>query len=741
MAGEGAAQQQLDRIVGIVAADMVAEVCSVYVRRAGDVLELFATHGLKAEAVHNTRLRIGEGIVGDVAARARPFALSDAQAHPNFAYRPETGEDIFQSMMGVPILRGGRVIGVIAIQNRTQRHYDEEEVETLQTVAMVLAEMVAAGELIQQRELAEADGIALKPLRLEGIRLNAGLAVGRARLHRARVRIERFVADDPELEGQRLKEAIAEMTGALDDMFDEDRLKQGGEHHEVLETYRMIAEDAGWLNRMAEAIGSGLTAEGAVQRVQEDIRARYAQVTDPYLRERVHDFDDLADRLLRHLVGESGNGKVEHGPDLAPGSILVARSMGPAQLLDYEDGKLAGVVLEEGSPNSHVAIIARALGLPVVGRIRNLLDRVEEGDDIVIDADRAQVFIRPGDDVRQSFEESITLRAEQAARYAELRDLPAKTRDGTRIELNLNAGLMVDMGQLEPTGAAGVGLYRTEVPFMVRTSFPDVAEQERLYTRVFEEAGGRPVVWRALDVGGDKVLPYWNPAEEENPAMGWRAIRISLDRPAILRQQCRALLRAAAATDAELHLMFPMVAEVAEFERARGLLEREIARERKGGRQVPEVVRCGAMLEVPGLAFQLEALLRRADFLSVGSNDLVQFLFAADRGNPRIAERYDVLSPAVLGVLAEVVRKADAAGKPVGLCGEMAGRPLEALALIGLGYRRLSMSAPGVGPVKAMIRSLDLPPLERFVHGLLKDSSHSLRENLRGFAQDHGIEV
>ena len=734
MAGTGAPQERLDEIVGLIAAEMNAEVCSAYVRRAGDMLELFANIGFKDTSVHQTRLRVGEGLIGDIAAHARPLALSDAQAHPKFVFRPETGEEVFHSLMGVPILRGGRVIGVLAVQNEKTRKYREEDVETLQTVAMVLAEMVSSGELVGREEMLPADGNALLPLRMEGVRFNAGLAIGTAVLHEPRLAASQMVAEDVGDERARLHLAVNDMHGALEDMFEDEGLIDDGEHREVLETFRMIAEDAGWLKRIDETIQSGLTAEGAVIKVHNDIRSRMSQVSDPYLRERIHDFEDLAHRLLKHLSGHGGPNLEEPLPD---DTVLVARNMGPAQLLDYDRTKLRGLVLEEGTVTSHVAIIARALDIPVVGHVRGILGRIEGADPVVVDGDRAQVFIRPGEDVQQAFQETLTAQRRQREAYAALRDLPAETLDGQRVSLMINAGLLADLEHGVEVGADGVGLYRTEVPFMVRSKFPDVDDQEDFYTKVYEEVGERPVVFRSLDVGGDKVLPYWDETNEENPAMGWRAIRISLDRPAMLRQQLRALIRAASGR--ELRVMFPMVAEVAEFKDARRLFDMEWEREEANGTTMPTALKVGVMLEVPSLAVQMPALMREIDFLSIGSNDLLQFLFASDRGNPRLSDRYDMLSPLVLNFLRTVVRQGEEAGVPVSLCGEMASRPLEAMALVGLGFRRLSVVPPAVGPVKTMIRSLSLPPLEEYLNDLCETTHRSVREQLRTFARDHGI--
>ncbi len=738
MAGGGTAEQRLDKVVKLIAMDMVAEVCSCYVMRAGEVLELFATEGLLQAAVHKTRLRVGEGLVGDIAAHARPLALADAQSHPLFAYRPETGEEVYRSLVGVPIIRSGRVIGVLVVQNKSLRNYTEEEVETLETVAMVLAELVASGDLVGQDELAPVDGNALLPLRLEGVRLNAGVGIGQAVLHEPRIVVRRLVAENAEAEMGRLREGLARLRRALDDLLDSQDLAFGGEHRDVLETYRMFADDAGWVARIGEAIRSGLTAEAAVQKVHEDTRVRMSQVTDPYLRERLHDLEDLANRLLNQLVGDDAGARPARA-ELPENAVLVCRSMGPTELLDYDRRRLRGLVMEEGSPTMHVAILARALDIPVVGRIKDALAKIDGGDPLIVDGDNAQVFVRPAEDIREMFAASLRARAERLAVFAMMRDLPAETREGEKIALMLNAGLQIDLPQLAATGADGIGLYRTEMPFMARPQLPDVAAQTQLYRRILDQAAGKPVMFRTLDVGSDKLLPYWESGDEDNPAMGWRSIRITLDRPAVLRHQLRALIAAAAGR--ELHVMFPMVAEVAEFESARKLLELELARVRSRDEPPPSRVRVGTMLEVPALAWQIDALLRRVDFISIGSNDLTQFMFAVDRGNPRISERYDVLSPAMLNFLRWIVGRCRAAGIPVSVCGEMAGRPIEALALLGLGVRTLSMSASSVGPVKAMVRSTKLPEIESFMAGLFDLPDHSIRERLRGFALDHGIAI
>lgn len=735
MAGAGTAQQRMDQIVRVIAANMVAEVCSIYMVRNG-VLELFATEGLNPTAVHKTTLQIGEGLVGLVAKSSRPLAISEAASHPNFAYRPETGEEAYHSLLGVPVLRGGRLVGVLVVQNRTARRYTEDEMEAMQTIAMVLAEM--AGGALQE----EAPGVGelyldAGPQRLTGLPLNEGLARGIAVPHETQVIVENHVADDIAHELARLEQALERLRDQVDEMLRAAIAAPGGESQEILETYRMFARDRGWTVRLQDAVRSGLTAEAAVERVQVDNRARMAEIHDPYLRERLHDLEDLSNRLLRHLAGRADSAAASELPENA---VVIARNMGPAELLDYDVDRLKALVLEEGAPTAHVAIVARALQIPVIGRVDRLLEIVEAGNELLVDGSNGQLFVRPGENVLAQFDASMKLLEAREAEYAALRDEPAVTRDGTRITLNINAGLLADVPHLLGTGADGIGLYRTELQFMVRATLPSVSAQTSFYQRVLELADDRPVTFRTLDVGGDKMLPYLaRHDDEQNPAMGWRAIRLSLDRPVLLRMQLRALLKAAAGRT--LRVMFPMVAEITEFEAARDLFDLERERLARLGEPLPADIQLGTMLEVPSLALQLDHLLKHVDFVSIGSNDLIQFLFASDRGNPRLARRYDMLSPAALGFVRDVVARCDAAKVPVSLCGEAAGHPIEAMALLGLGLRSISMSAASVGRVKMMVRSLDLPALSNYISSLYNSPVHSLRGALEEFAENHGVIV
>ncbi len=730
-------EHRLENIARLIAAEMAADVCSCYVLRAGDILELFATVGLKRSAIHQTRLRVGEGIVGTVAAHTRPVAVEDCQNHPSFAYRPETGEDPFKSLLGVPILRAGRVRGVLVIQHRESRPYQEEEIETLETIAMVVAELVASGALLGQEETARIGDSPFLPPRLTGVALSGGVGIGLAVLHAPQLTLRTMVADDPDAELERLSDALGRMHSAIDALMDGPVARAGaGEPRDIMESYRMIAEDRGWLARIREAIWTGLTAEAAILRVLNETRSRTQHVTDAYIRERLQDIDDLGYRLLQHLSGASPAPSAMPLPDDV---VLVARSLGPADLLEYDQSRLRGVVLVEGSPTSHVAIVARALGIPVVGKIPDILDRIDPLDLLIVDGDHNYVFVRPNDNIRNAYVETKRLAAQRNEQYAALLGHPSISADGVRIAVHLNCGLLIDVKTLGDNGADGIGLFRTEIPFMVQSTYPDVAMQTELYANILELAGDRPVVFRTLDVGGDKRLPYFATDEESNPALGWRAIRIGLDRPAILCQQLRALLRAA--NGRPLSVMFPMVSDVQEFERARRLMDRELERAARAGLRLPSTLKVGTMLEVPSLMFQLPALVPQVDFLSIGSNDLTQYLFATDRANPRLSRRYDPLSPAMFEVLMAVLSAAERFGKPVTLCGEMAGNPVDALALIGLGFRTLSMAPPSVPGIKAMIRKLPVTETTRFVTSLRGRRERSFRESLRAFARDHGVPI
>ena len=669
--------------------------------------------------------------------QASAINLSNAQAHPAFSYRPETGEESYHAFLGVPVLRAGNTLGVLVVQNRARRTYSEEEVEALQTTAMVLAEMIASGELSALAPPG-AEPAARRSLHLSGRPLADGIALGHVVLHEPRVVVTNYIADDIPKELKHLEAAVEALRTQLDELLEHGDVVEGGEHRDVLEAYRMFAHDRGWVHKLEEAVMTGLTAEAAVERVQSDTRARMLRQTDPYLRERLHDLDDLANRLMRQLTGR------DHAPsreNLPENAILVARSMGPAALLDYDRKRVRGLVLEEGGPHSHVAIVARALGIAAVGDIDNATGIADPGDAIIVDGASGDVQLRPLPDMEAAYAERVRLRARRQQQYQALRDQPCVTKDGQKIALLINAGLNVDLPHIADTGAAGIGLFRTELQFMVAPNFPRASEQYTLYRAVLDAAGERPVTFRTLDIGGDKVLPYMRNVEEENPALGWRAIRLGLDRPALLRTQLRALLRAGGGRS--LKIMFPMIATVAEFDQARALVELELTHLRRHGHKLPDEVEVGSMVEVPSLLYQLDELLSRVDFLSVGSNDLVQFLYAVDRGNPRVAGRFDPLSKPVLRALKDIADKCQEHAKPVTVCGELASQPLGALALVAIGYRSLSLTPSAMGPVKAMLLELDSSKAAGFLSPLIEKSTGAtpIREQLEKFAAAESLQI
>jgi len=729
------AQERLDKIVHHIAANMVSEVCSVYVLRADGNLELFATEGLKIGAVHNVSLRIGQGLVGTIAATARALNLEEAQKHPAFAYLPETGEEDYSSFLGVPILRAGRAVGVLVVQNKAKRSYREDEIEAMETTAMVLAELIAAGELgVLNRQ---GNGLDMnRPVTMNGTALADGIGLGKIVLHEPRVVVTNLFNENAESEIVRLGHALGKLRISIDSLLARGEVPKEGEHREVLEAYRMFANDRGWIRRMEEAISNGLTAEAAVEKVQSDNRARMMRQSDPYLRERLHDLDDLAHRLLRELM-EKPHGPVDENLD--GDFVVVARSMGAAELLDYSGEYLRGLVLEEAAPTSHVVIVAKALGIPVAGQLAEIVSVAELNDEIIVDGNAGIVHIRPLEDIKISYVEKIQLRAEKQKLYENLKDKLPRTKDGLDIDLLINAGLLMDLPQLENVNAAGIGLFRTELQFMIAESFPRPGEQEELYRSVIDAANGKPVTFRTLDVGGDKVLPYLRSIHEENPALGWRAIRLALDRPGLIRTQVKALLKASGGR--KLRLMLPMVTEIREIMRAKEIISHEVELLTRFGHEMPTSLELGSMIEVPSLLWQLDELMQTIDFVSVGSNDLFQFVMASDRGNAKIANRFDPMSRPFLRVLRQIADKANEYGRSLTLCGELAGRPLAAMALIALGYRSISMSPASLGPVKAMILKLDSSKLEPKLREAIDSpaNDHTISELLRDFAESQGI--
>lgn len=737
MASRATAQAKLNKVVQIIGEALASEVCSIYLRREG-VLELFATRGLNQEAVHVTKLAMGEGLVGTIAEQIATLNLDEATSHPDFAYKPETGEELFHSFAGVPIIRKEDAVGVLCVQHAEPRRYEEVEIEALQTVAMVLSELIANAGLIDNAEARGSKVHNTSALRLNGLKLVDGMAKGYAVFHQPRITIEHTVAEDIEAERHRVYSAFDKMREQIDKMASQAEFGGEGEHRDVIEMYKMFAYDEGWSRRINEAIDSGLTAEAAIERVQQRTRMRMRQIDDPLLADRMHDLEDMSNRLLRIVSGQLASA-AQAG--LRRDTILVARNLGPAELLEYDRRRLKGVILEEGSLTAHVIIVARAMGIPVLGRVKDVRRLISEGDLLLVDVGQSAVFVRPTAAMEEAFETQLAITQKRRAGFAALKREAPISKDGVRIALMINAGLRDDVGALDATGADGIGLFRTEFQFLVSATMPQRERQFRLYRDVIEAAGDKPVVFRTVDIGGDKALPYLrqDDDDEENPAMGWRAIRVALERDGLMKAQARALIEAAAG--ATLNVMFPMVSEPWEFDQARAIFENQREFLVSRGKRVPREIRYGAMLEVPALAECLDLLLPKLEFISIGTNDLTQFLFAADRAHPKLAERFDWLSPAILRFLSRVVKQCNAADVPVTVCGEMGGRALEAIALLGLGIDRLSITPVSVGPIKAMIRSLNLADARSLMEGYLRNPPASIRQSLGEWAIQNKVEI
>lgn len=725
-AGEG--QERLDRITHLIADSMGADVCSIYLFRDADTLELCATEGLNPEAVHQTRMKTGEGLVGRVAKRGRVINTADAPSTRGFRYMPETGEEVFSSFLGVPIQRVGQILGVLVIQSKEAREFSEDELYAVEVVAMVIAEMAELGAFVGEGEALRAPH--KNQVMLKGGVAQEGAASGHVWLHEPRVVITNPIADDPDVERKRLDEAVDALRISVDQMLSTAGPK-GGEEVEVLEAYRMFANSKGWLRRMHADIDRGLSAEAAVEKEQTTARARMSQVPDAYLRDRLHDLDDLSNRLLRLLTGQ---GK-ETGAEMPADPILVARNIGPAELLDY-GRSLKGIILEEGSVGSHATIVARALAIPLVVHASGITTEALNGDAVLVDGEQGIIHLRPDDQVQSAFRDKLAMQAQAQERYASIRDEPAETQCGTVVRLDMNAGLMADLPSLKSSGAAGVGLFRTELQFLTRSKVPRRGELAALYARVMDAAEGKRVCFRTLDIGSDKVLPYMKPQDEPNPALGWRAIRVGLDKPGVMRMQLQALIRAS--NGRPLSVMFPFVAQLEEFTQARDMLLHEMESEKALGHLVPEKLEIGAMLETPSLAFAPRRFFEIADFISIGGNDLKQFFFAADRENELVRRRYDTLNVSFLSFLEQIVTRCAATETPVSFCGEDAGRPVEALAFAAMGLRSLSMRPASIGPVKHLLRRSDLREVRAVINEARANGAMTVRPALMEFLSSRG---
>jgi phosphotransferase system enzyme I (PtsP) len=707
--------EKLNQIIKIITEETKASLAEIYIKADDVTLECVA---IGREDKIPPAVRVGYGVIGKAGANNR---TSFAKAG-----------NIFK--IASPLRRWNKPVGVLALTFPKPHDYDETEVEALETVCLFLSEIVASEEMDQYiKKVIKSRGIVSKD-HLKGVVINAGYGLGNIVVHHRRKAVTQVFAKDKDLELKNLEIARQKMNEDLEAKFSQESL-QGGDHVEILDAYRMIANDKGWYKRIIGHIDSGMTAEAAVEQAYSEMWARLSGAADAYLKERLHDLRDIADRLRLYLSGEDCNSDTNNYDDI----VIIATSMGPADLMDYDYKKIRALIIEECTPTMHVAIVAKALNVPVIAKIEGLFKDVKEGELMAVDGFSGSVYINPPKDIVARISAKLEAKKKELEQIQKLKNLPCKTKDKERINLYLNIGMDFDIEYIKSTNCDGVGLYRTEIPFMSSTEMPDINKQVACYKKLFDAAGNKKVIFRSLDVGSDKLLPYWKNIDEENPAIGWRSIRITLDRRAILRKQMRAFIRAA--SDKELYVMFPMISDLDEFLDAKETFDFAYEREKKEGYPLPKKVHLGLMIEVPSVVFQLREILKHCDFISVGTNDLYQFYFACDRGNSRLTGRYDVLSAPFLNLMKKIIKEANAANVTCSVCGEMASNPIDAMALIGLGLRNLSVSSAAYGKVKAMIRSMNVKEVEDYINNILSTSRKTVRPQLTAYAFDHAIEI
>ena len=727
------AKQKLSKISKTVTEVMTADVFVCCLLVGNKYLECLVNYGLDEDI--EDQWRTDEDAIGKIALDRQSVIINNLdEVYDNFVFGEELRHKNMKSFAGVAIMQWNRCVGVVGIFTKKELAYGDDDIAFLKTVAMFVSDMLSQPDISEYiKQLQKIKGVSIKD-KIKAVSLNKGYGIGQAVIHNARRIITNIFAEDKKQEFERLQAAHKKMNDDLDNRFNAAKLGLG-EHVDILEAYRMFAKDKGWYKKITDNIEGGLSAEASVERAYEDMWNRLSASDDAYLKERLHDLRDVANRLLSYLAGDFEKANNDSAEDI----ILVAQSMGPAELMDYDYSKIRGLVLEEGTPTMHVAIVAKALNIPVLSKVKNVLDEVQNGQKLAIDGNEGIIYLNPSQDVENNFYKKIAEANLLQQKFAELKKLPAITKDKQKIGLYLNVGLPLDFDYVEKTNCDGVGLYRTEIPFMTSENMPDVAQQVDYYKNLMDVCNGKKVIFRTLDVGSDKILPYWGYKGESNPAIGWRSIRITLDRRAILRKQVRAFLLAAA--ERELDIMFPMISNYEEFFEAKSTLMLELAKMKRYSKPLPKKVNVGLMIEVPSILYQLDNVLPEADFVSVGTNDLAQFVFACDRGNPQLLNRYDVLSAPFLRVMKDIVDKAKKHKVYCSVCGEMASNPIEALALLGLGYQNLSCSGAAFAKVKSMIRSINQAEVEDYVTSLLGSPRESLRSQLIAYANDHAIEI
>ncbi len=725
----------LQRIVLRVKQAMGVDACSIYLRDSEQMYVLMATQGLSPGAVGRVRLSPKKGLIGLVGERAEPINLDDAPSHKCYQYFPDSGEEAFHGFLGVPIIQQSQVFGVLAVQEVEGGRFEEDSVSFLITVAAQLASAIAHAEVTGDTErLLGKERRSDRPL--VGLAGSAGVALGRAVVVYPPADLnavpDRLVSDSA-AEVQQLMVAVDAVRNDIKLLLE--RLSEMGvpEDDRVLfEVYLMMLDSGGMVDKIVEYIDQGLWAAGALKKAVLEHVSVFEAMEDPYLSERALDIRDLGIRILAHL---------QNVPDRAgeypESTVLVGEEITATMLAEVPPGVLSAVISVRGSNNSHVAILARAMGIPCVMGMTDFPSGRVDGQEIVVDGYQGKVYIKPSVAISREYRRLVAEEREFSAELDSLRDKPAKTEDGVVIPLYANTGLLSDIGPSLKCGAEGIGLYRTEFPFLIRDRFPGEEEQYRIYRQVFDAFKGRPVVVRSLDIGGDKALSYF-PINEENPFLGWRGIRVTLDHPEIFLVQMRAIFRASEGSD-NLNILLPMVTNLSEVELAKQLISRA-AKELEEEGVVISPYQLGVMIEVPAAVFQVEQLASQVDFLSVGTNDLTQYLLAVDRNNPQVAHLFDSLHPSVLQALQSVVQGAHSRGKPVSICGEMAGDPAAAILLLAMGADSLSMNASSLPRVKWVIRNVSQQQASELLEEALQcDSATVTRERLNKVLNDVGL--
>jgi phosphotransferase system enzyme I (PtsP) len=694
----------LELIVSRVSTALGTQVCSVYLFDADmGAHVLMASEGLKAESVGRVSLQTGEGLVGLVAKHAEPINLSDASKHPSFFYLQDTGEEEFNSFLGVPIIHHRAVLGVLVVQQRERRRFDEGEEAFLITLSAQLSAVIALAEATGAIEGLSPSGQKTADTVFPGVSGSSGVAMGKAVVvfpHADLNQIPQRPAKDIEHDVSFFKTCLEAVRKDINELYDKLAGQIPEEERQLFNVYARMLDDNALGNEVVARIREGIWAQGALAYVANEHVRSFEAMSDAYLRERAVDIKDLCSRVLFYLQAREPV-EIEYQDD----TILVSEELTPSMLAEAPKEKLKGLISVKGSGNSHVAILARTMGIPTVMGAVNLPYSQLEGRSLVVDGYRGEVITSPSAELRARYQEVLKEQDRLVAGLEVIKDEPCETTDGHRVKLWVNTGLMSDVMQSLDLGAEGIGLFRTEVPFLLSERFPSEQEQYQIYREQLQAFAPKLVTMRTLDVGGDKALSYF-PIEEANPFLGWRGIRVTLDHPEIFMAQIRAMLRASEGLN-NLQIMLPMISNVSEVEKAQELIKKAHRELTQEGVKV-DYPAVGVMIELPAAVYQTAELARRVDFVSVGSNDLTQYLLAVDRNNPRVANLYSAFHPAVISALKQVVSLAKQEGKPVSICGEMAGDPGAALLLIAMGFEVLSMNASTLLKVKSVVRSVSM---------------------------------